>query len=105
MEKHILIVEDDKFLIELLAKSFSLEGFEVSQANDGIEAFKSIKKITPDLILLDLLLPDINGLTMDGFEILSRIKKDPASSQIPVIILSNLDQKEQIEKGLHLGAV
>ncbi|MGB2762366.1 MAG: response regulator [Minisyncoccales bacterium] len=100
MAKKILIVEDDKFLRELIVKKLSDEGYEVPSAIDGEEGVKKIKEDKPDLVLLDLILPGI-----DGFEVLSKIKKDSELSEIPVIILSNLGQKEDIEKGLHLGAI
>lgn len=96
----ILIIEDDKFLRELIAKKLIQEGYEISEAIDGEEGIKKIKEEKPDLILLDLILPGI-----DGFEVLSRAKEDPILSSIPVIILSNLGQREDIEKGLKMGAV
>ncbi|MCP6719274.1 MAG: response regulator [Patescibacteria group bacterium] len=99
MAKKILIVEDDKFLRELISRKLNDEGFEVLEAVDGEEGIKKIKEEKPDLILLDLILPSI-----DGFEVLSRMKEDPSLSSIPVIILSNLGQKEEVEKGLKLGA-
>ena len=97
--KKILIVEDDKFLRELIVKKVTSAGNEVPEAIDGEEGVKKIEEEKPDLILLDLILPGI-----DGFEVLAQIKKKPELSQIPVIILSNLGQKEDIEKGLNLGA-
>jgi DNA-binding response OmpR family regulator len=100
MAKKILIVEDDKFLRELISRKLQKEGYEIVQAADGEEGEKKIKETKPDLILLDLILPGI-----DGFEVLSRIKQDPTVASIPVVILSNLGQKEEIEKGLKLGAV
>jgi DNA-binding response OmpR family regulator len=100
MLKNILIIEDDKFLRELITQKLIKEGYETSEAIDGEEGIKKIKEEKPSLILLDLILPGI-----DGFEVLSRAKEDPAISSIPVIILSNLGQKEDIERGLKLGAV
>ncbi len=96
----ILIIEDDKFLRELIAQKLTKENFEASEAVDGEDGIKKIKSEEPDLILLDLILPGI-----DGFEVLSRMRGDPALAVIPVIILSNLGQKEDVEKGLKLGAV
>jgi len=96
----ILIIEDDKFLRELIVMKLSKEAtFVVVDAIDGEQGIKKAKEEKPDLILLDLILPGI-----DGFEVLSQIKSDPSISSIPVIILSNLGQKEDIEKGLALGA-
>ncbi|GAI44906.1 unnamed protein product [marine sediment metagenome] len=98
--KKILIIEDDKFLRELIAQKLIKEDFEVSEAVDGEEGIKKIKEEKPDLILLDLILPGI-----DGFEVLARMKKESTLASIPVIILSNLGQKDDVEKGLKMGAV
>ena len=100
MPNNILIVEDDKFLRELIVQKLSKEGFNASEAIDGEEGIKKIKEEKPQLVLLDLILPGI-----DGFEVLSRMREDPTVSSTPVIILSNLGQKEDVEKGLKLGAV
>jgi len=100
MAKKILIVEDDKFLRELIAQKLIKEGYNIVEAVDGEKGIKSVKEEKPDLILLDLILPGI-----DGFEVLAKIKEDPVLSQIPVIILSNLGQKDDIERGLKIGAV
>jgi len=100
MPKKILVIEDDKFLRELISQKLLKEGYEISEAIDGEEGLKKVKEEKPDLVLLDLILPGI-----DGFEVLSEIKDDPILAQIPVIILSNLGQKEDVEKGLRLGAV
>ncbi len=100
MPKTILIVEDDEFLRELIIRKLTEEGFKVSQAIDGEEGIKKIKEEKPDLVLLDLILPGI-----DGFEVLAKVKEDSSLISIPVIILSNLGQKEDVEKGLKLGAV
>lgn len=99
-QKKILVIEDDKFLRELIVQKLTKEGFEVEEAIDGEKGFEKTKEGRPDLILLDLILPGI-----DGFKVLSQIKEDPVLAEIPVIILSNLGQKEDVEKGLNLGAV
>jgi len=96
----ILIIEDDKFLRELIARKLTDENYEVEEAVDGEEGIKKVKTTKSDLILLDLILPGI-----DGFEVLSKIKEDSSLASIPVIILSNLGQREDVEKGLKLGAV
>ena len=96
----ILIVEDDKFLRELIARKLTAENYEIIEAVDGEEGLKKIKETKPDLVLLDLILPGT-----DGFEVLSRIKEDPSLASIPVIILSNLGQREDVERGMKLGAV
>jgi len=100
MTKKILVIEDDKFLRELIAQKLIKENFEVSEAVDGEEGIKKIDEEKPDLILLDLILPGI-----DGFEVLARMRKESTLSSIPVIILSNLGQKDDVEKGLKMGAV
>jgi DNA-binding response OmpR family regulator len=100
MKKKILIIEDEKDLRFFIARALKEEGFEVIEAIDGEEGIEKAKKEKLDLILLDLLLPGISG-----YEVLARIKKDPEMEMIPVIILSNLGQQEEIEKGLKLGAV
>jgi DNA-binding response OmpR family regulator len=96
----ILIVEDDKFLRELIVRKLSQEDFKIIEAVDGEEGLKKVKEESPDLVLLDLILPGI-----DGFEVLSKIKEDSSLASIPVIILSNLGQREDVEKGMKLGAV
>ena len=100
MPKTILVIEDDKFLRELISRKLTGEGFDVLEAVDGEEGIKKIKEGKPDLVLLDLILPSI-----DGFEVLTRVRDDPEVSSIPVIILSNLGQREEVEKGLKLGAI
>lgn len=100
MAKKILIVEDDKFLRELISQKLLKEEYEISEAVDGEKGLKMTKDEKPDLILLDLILPGL-----DGFEVLAKIKEDPATAEIPVIILSNLGQKDDIERGLKLGAI
>jgi len=100
MAKTILIIEDDKFLRELIVQKLLKEDYEISEAVDGEEGFKKIKEEKPDLVLLDLILPGI-----DGFEVLSKVKEEPNLTKIPIIILSNLGQKEDIEKGMKLGAI
>lgn len=99
MKPKILIVEDESFLRKVIAQECRENGYLVEEAIDGEEALKKVKEENFDLILLDLLLPG-----MDGFQVLSQLKKDPQLSKIPVLILSNLGQKEEIEKGLSLGA-
>lgn len=95
----VLIVEDDKFLRELLVRKVESAGFVTSIAIDGKEALRKIKEELPRLVLLDLVLPGI-----DGFEILKQVKEDPKTNKVSVIILSNLGQREDVERGLKLGA-
>ena len=99
MPKKILIIEDDRFLRELMSRKLLSLQFDVAVAVDGEEGLEKIKSEMPDVVLLDLILPGING-----FEVLENAKKNPATAKIPVIILSNLGQSEDIKKGLKLGA-
>ncbi len=99
-KKTILLIEDDKYLCEMYKESLQEIGFKVSIAYDGVEGMKKIKSENPDLILLDLVLPKKKGL-----EILREMKKDNKLKEIPVIILSNLGEEEDIKKGIDLGAV
>ncbi len=98
-KKFILLVEDDEFLAELYATKLQLEGFGVGLAADGEKGLKMIKEKHPDLVLLDIVLPK-----MDGFEVLKKMKADKESKEIPVILLTNLSQKDEVKKGLDLGA-
>lgn len=95
----ILIVEDDFFLLEIYAHKFANAHFDIITARDGEEALTLIKKEKPDVILLDLMLPKV-----DGIEVLRILKKDSASSSIPVVVLTNRGEREIIEKAASLGA-
>src|SRR3989338_173718 len=98
-KRKILIVEDDAFLAGIYANKFEREGFQVFLGTDGEMGLKSAKKEIPDIVLLDILLP-----RLDGFEVLEKLKADEATKKIPVIMLTNLGQKEDIDKGLKMGA-
>lgn len=98
-KKKILIVEDDTFLAGIYAHKFEKEGFEVLHAADGELGLTLAQKERPDLILLDILLPKL-----DGFEVLEKIKADAKLRATPIILLTNLGQKEDVDKGLKLGA-
>ena len=95
----IIIVEDDKFLRDLITQKVLKEGYLVVEAVNGEEGVAKAKEEKPDLMLLDLILPGI-----DGFEVLRQVKENPETSSIPVIILSNLGQKDDVERGMKLGA-
>lgn len=97
---HILLVEDDVFLSGIYQKKFEMEGFKISTADNGEKGLADAKKKKPDIILLDILLPK-----MDGFSVLKALKEDAAVKDIPVILLTNLGQKDDVEKGLEAGAV
>ncbi|OIO46110.1 response regulator [bacterium (Candidatus Gribaldobacteria) CG10_big_fil_rev_8_21_14_0_10_37_21] len=96
----ILTIEDDKFLRELIKRKLQEVGFEATSASNGEEGLALVKEEKPDLILLDLIMPD-----MDGFMTLKELQKDHLLASIPVIILSNLGQQDDIDKAKQLGAV
>jgi DNA-binding response OmpR family regulator len=96
---HILLIEDDTFLASIYQKKFEMEGFKMTIAEQGEKGLGEAKKKKPDLILLDILLPK-----MDGFTVLEKLKVDAGTKTIPVILLTNLGQKDDVEKGLQAGA-
>jgi len=98
--KKILLVEDDPFLSSLLKNRLIKENLEVAHARDGQEALDLLKNYKPDLILLDLILPK-----KSGFEVMEGIRQDPQLQNAPIIIISNLGQPEDVQKGQQLGAV
>lgn len=98
-KKRILLVEDDKLLSELYSTKLTENGFEVEIALDGEEGLKKIKESKPDLVLLDIVLPK-----KDGFEILQAMNDDGSINSNVVIALTNLGQKEEVDKGMRLGA-
>ena len=95
----ILVVEDEDFLLDLYQTKLIQEGYEVIIAENGVEGLEMAQQHLPNLILLDILMPRV-----DGYEMLKKVKADNKLRNIPVIIFSNLSQKEEIEKGLKLGA-
>ena len=104
--KSILLVEDDSFLVDIYKTKLKEAGFDVEVANDGEEAFKKIeqnnsqrKSLWPDLLILDIVLP-----RTDGWEVLKKIKGDNLLKELKIIILSNLGQKAEVERGFELGA-
>lgn len=97
--KKILLVEDDVFMLELLSDKLRKSGFEVHLATDGEECMKILKSLKPDLVLLDIVMPKL-----DGLEVLRRVKASPELSSMPIIVLSNLGQKEEIDRAMDLGA-
>ncbi|MDP3964770.1 MAG: response regulator [bacterium] len=93
--KKILLVEDDTFLSGMYIAKMTMEKLDVTLATDGIEGVAVAKQMKPDLILLDLMLPKL-----DGYGVLRSLKKDPKTKNIPIILLTNLNQKNNIEKAL-----
>jgi CheY-like chemotaxis protein len=98
-KKTILLVEDDVFVSDIYQTKISSEGYEVILAENGLEAIKKLEKSIPDLILLDIIMP-----YMDGMETLRKIKSEEKWKKIPIILLTNLSDKEKIEEALGVGA-
>jgi len=96
----ILIVDDDKFLLDMYTLKFGESGFDVVSAFGSVDAMNKLKEgLVPNLILLDVVMP-----TMDGFEFLEKVKKDNLAGDAKIIVLSNLGQQSDIDKGKALGA-
>lgn len=98
-EIKVLVIEDDKFLRELLVSKLKKEGYAALEAVDGEAGMEVAKKEEPHIILLDLVLPGTSG-----FEILSSLKNQAGTANIPIIVLSNLGSREDIDRALALGA-
>jgi len=99
MAKKILFIEDEPNLQNTMEKILIQEGFEILGALDGEKGLELIKKEKPDLVLLDLILPK-----KDGFEVLKEMKENEELKDIPVIVLTNLEGMDDVEKALNLGA-
>jgi len=95
----VLLVEDSKAVQQIYRNKLTLEQFQVSTADNGMEAIKVLATERPDIILLDLMMP-----VMDGYKVLQVIKTDPKRSNIPVLVFSAKGQPEEVEKALNLGA-
>lgn len=95
----ILLVEDEKMLADMYVAKFSKEGLSVMRAEDGVQGLELAKKHKPDVVLLDIILPKL-----DGFAVLKELKNDPQLSDVHILLLSNLGQDEDVEKGKKLGA-
>jgi len=98
-KKKILIIEDDRSLQNALVEMAVREGYDVSSAFDGEEGLKKTAEFKPDLVLLDIILPK-----KDGYEVLREIKKNEDTKNIPVLILTNLEEIGNVQKALDLGA-
>lgn len=96
----VLVVEDEEILLAGLKEELSGGGYEVEGALDGVEGLEKVKSFKPDLILLDLLMPK-----MDGMEMLQKLKADSTMRDVPVVILTNLSDYEKISEALSLGAM
>lgn len=96
----ILIVEDDPLISRMYERIFTFEKYEIEVAHDGSEGLKKAKSFKPSLILLDVMMPKMNGL-----EALNKLKENPATKKIPVVMLTNLSGQKDAETALSIGAV
>ncbi|MFA7385407.1 MAG: response regulator [Candidatus Paceibacterota bacterium] len=94
----ILIVEDEKVMLDSLAEKFTKEGFETIKAVDGEEGLKKALEFHPDLILLDIMMPKMDGLTM-----LKKIREDSWGENVKVVILTNAEDNKRIAEGVEYG--
>src|SRR5215472_6106878 len=99
MRKKILVVEDDAELVELLSYQLKRAGFAIGTATDGIEALKKARTVAPDLILLDLMLPEL-----DGFAVCEILRHDPVTASVPIIMLTAMSGELARVAGLEAGA-
>lgn len=99
-QKKIFLVEDDPFLSALLKSRLTKEGFDLIHVKDGEEAINLLRDIKPDIILMDIILP-----RKSGFEVMEELRADPQISSAPIMIISNLGQDSDIQRGKELGAV
>lgn len=98
-KKTVLLVEDERNLLKMYDRKFTLEGFRVLQAENGKQALEIVKTEKPAVILLDIIMPEL-----DGFQVLERLESNPETKDIPVILLTNLNQETDIARGMNLGA-
>lgn len=96
----ILVVEDDPLMSRMYQKIFTFEGYEVEMAGDGEQGLEKSKTVNPTIILLDVMMPKMNGL-----QVLDKLKMDPATKEIPVVMLTNLAGQQDAEAALAKGAV
>ncbi len=97
--KKVLLVEDDEYMLRMYQKLFTYGGFHVTAAADGLEGLQKAKEIKPDLIILDVMMPKMNGL-----ELLAKIKNDETIKHIPTVMLTNLSMENEIDDALAQGA-
>jgi DNA-binding response OmpR family regulator len=95
----ILLVDDEPIIVKTVQKRLEVEGYEVLVAADGLEALEKTRTLKPDLIVLDLMLPK-----MDGYQVCGRLKKDPRYSKIPIVMYTARAQEVDVKLGLECGA-
>ena len=94
----ILVIDDDPFIVDMYVIKLKEEHFVIETARDGAEGLKKIKEFNPDVVLLDIVMP-----VMDGFGLLEALRTGP-SKTAKIILLTNLGQQQDVERGMHLGA-
>jgi CheY-like chemotaxis protein len=97
---NILLIEDDEHFLEMYRLRFEVDGYRVHAALDGESGLAMATELEPDIIFLDIRLPKL-----DGLEVLRRLRTEPRTANIPVVILSNYGEKELVDRGLTLGAL
>lgn len=95
----VVIVEDEKMLADMYATKFTMDGFTTEKANDGQAGLDLVKKVKPDIVLLDVIMPKL-----DGFAVLKALRAEPDFQTTPILLLTNLGQDEDVKKGKELGA-
>lgn len=95
----VLVVEDERMLTEMYATKFVMDGFKVEKAFDGLEGLEKAKHLKPDVILLDIIMPKL-----DGFAVLKQLRAEAMFENTPILLLTNLGQDDDIKKGKELGA-
>jgi len=98
-KRKILLVEDDSMIVEMYKLRFEEEGFEVTVTDKGTEAIKLAESLKPDIILLDIILPEV-----DGFNILQTLKSETKTKNLPILLLTNLAQESDRERAMAMGA-
>lgn len=98
-KKNIFVVEDEEDILDLIRHHLAKEGYAVATATNGLEAVKAITRKPPDLVLLDLMLPGL-----DGLEVCRQLKRDPKTAEIPVLMVTAKDEESDVVAGLELGA-
>ena len=99
MRKKILVVDDDADVVQLVSFNLKRAGYTIGTASDGVEAIKKARSMAPDLILLDVMMPEL-----DGFEVCKTLRRDPATASIPIMMLTALSSEMARLEGLGSGA-
>ncbi len=99
-EPKVLVVDDELFILNLLKNGLTEHGFEVLTAENGFEAILAVEEHRPDVVITDIMMPRLTGL-----ELLKALKNNPATADVPVFLISAMDQADMVQQGLDMGAV